>query len=110
PLTDPIWTPVHRPHPAGAALVESMAADPTWAGTVNAELRGSSRELQIGQRQLRELPPTAMIFTHATATGRRIELVDANPGILALPGPRNGTELPAPVELPRLATTGAEPP
>ena len=97
PLTDPIWTPVHRPHPAGAALVESMAADPTWAGTVNAGQRGRSRELRIEQRQLQELPPTAMIFTHATATGRRIQLVDANPGILALPALDDPAELPAPV-------------
>ena len=113
PLTDPIWTPAHRPHPAGPALVESMAADPTWAGSVNlhleAELRGASRELRIEQRQLQELPPTAMVFTHATATGRQTLLVDANPGIMTLPAAqgREFREVP-PLELTEAGEPGPE--
>ncbi|WP_315987150.1 hypothetical protein [Actinomadura sp. HBU206391] len=44
-----------------------------------------SRELLVEPHQMQELPPTAMIFTHATANGRRVRLVDANPGIMTLP-------------------------
>ena len=43
------------------------------------------RELLVEPHQLQELPPTAMIFTHATRDGRRVLLVDANPGIVTLP-------------------------
>ncbi|HEX6968978.1 MAG TPA: hypothetical protein VF174_09250, partial [Micromonosporaceae bacterium] len=43
------------------------------------------RELLIEPPQLQELPPTAMVFTHSGATGRRTLLVDANPGIITLP-------------------------
>jgi hypothetical protein len=91
---------MHRPHPAGPALVESMAADPTWADSVAADPR-ESRELRVEQRQLQELPPTAMVFTHATVAGRRTLLVDANPGIMTLPTAQS-PELrePPPLELP----------
>jgi hypothetical protein len=41
--------------------------------------------MRVERHQMQELPPTAMVFTHATANGRRIQLVDANPGIMTLP-------------------------
>jgi hypothetical protein len=43
------------------------------------------RELTVGRQELQQLPPTAMIFTHATQAGRQILLVDANPAIMTLP-------------------------
>ncbi|HEY3686402.1 MAG TPA: hypothetical protein VGL93_25435 [Streptosporangiaceae bacterium] len=44
-----------------------------------------SREFLVEQNELQQLPVTAMIMTHATRSGRRVVLADANPGILALP-------------------------
>jgi len=44
-----------------------------------------SREFLVEQNELQQLPVTAMIMTHATRSGRRIVLTDANPGILGLP-------------------------
>lgn len=43
------------------------------------------RQLLVEPHQMQELPPTAMVFTHATPNGRRVLLVDANPGIMTLP-------------------------
>jgi hypothetical protein len=86
PLTDPIWTPVRRPYAGGGALVEGLASSSTWVNSVLAPSAAAPfRELMISAQQLQELPPTAMVFAHPTAHGRRIELVDANPGIMALP-------------------------
>ncbi|HEU5156905.1 MAG TPA: hypothetical protein VFU43_07900 [Streptosporangiaceae bacterium] len=47
--------------------------------------RQTVREFVVERHQLQQLPPTAMIFTHAMATGRQILLVDANPAIMTLP-------------------------
>src|SRR5699024_4250017 len=44
-----------------------------------------SREYLVEQHELQQLPITALIMTHATATGRRIVLADANPAIVSLP-------------------------
>ncbi|MBO0882326.1 MAG: hypothetical protein J2P17_18710, partial [Mycobacterium sp.] len=43
-----------------------------------------SREFLVEQNELQQLPVTAMIMTHATRSGRRVVLTDANPGILGL--------------------------
>lgn len=44
-----------------------------------------SREFLVEQNELQQLPVTAMIMTHATQSGRRVVLTDANPGILSRP-------------------------
>lgn len=44
-----------------------------------------SREYLVEQHELQQLPITALIMTHATATGRRVVLADANPAIVSLP-------------------------
>ncbi|GAA4130181.1 hypothetical protein [Actinomadura keratinilytica] len=85
-LTDPVWSPL--PGPADdAALARVIGSATTWGRTVGAGGAGKqrSRELLVEPHQLQELPPTAMVFTHAGGSGRRILLVDANPGIITLP-------------------------
>jgi hypothetical protein len=44
-----------------------------------------SREFLVEQHELQQLPPSAMIVSYASPRGRRLVMVDANPGILALP-------------------------
>jgi hypothetical protein len=44
-----------------------------------------SREFLVEQHELQQLPPSAMIVSYASASGRRLVMVDANPGILTLP-------------------------
>jgi len=84
-LTDPVWSPLPAPASDDAALVEGISSTP-WGRAIPAtDARQRFRELAIEAPQLQELPPTAMVFTHAGATGRRILLVDANPGIITLP-------------------------
>ncbi|GLZ14623.1 hypothetical protein Acsp04_48580 [Actinomadura sp. NBRC 104425] len=85
-LTDPVWSPL--PGPADdAALARVIGSATAWGRTVGADGAGKqrSRELLVEPHQLQELPPTAMVFTHAGGSGRRILLVDANPGIITLP-------------------------
>nr|BFE32826.1 hypothetical protein GCM10010200_050770 [Actinomadura rugatobispora] len=94
-LTDPAWSPLPGPAPDDSALVEGISSATAWGRTLAAtedrrrgeggELKQGFRELRIEPPQLQRLPPTAMVFTHASATGRRILLVDANPGIMTLP-------------------------
>ncbi|REE96542.1 hypothetical protein [Thermomonospora umbrina] len=85
-LTDPVWTPLPAPAADDADLVAGISGSTGWGRTIPAtERRQSSRELLVEPHRLQELPPTAMIFTHATAGGRRILMVDANPGIITLP-------------------------
>lgn len=84
-LTDPVWSPLPAPASDDAALVEGISSTP-WGRAIPAtDARQRFRELAIEAPQLQELPPTAMVFTHAGAMGRRILLVDANPGIITLP-------------------------
>jgi hypothetical protein len=77
--------------PDGAALVAGIAASTGWGRTVRAAgpdengTRQGVREFLVERHELQQLPPTAMIFTYAMATGRRILLVDANPAIMTLP-------------------------
>ncbi|WP_242613902.1 hypothetical protein [Actinomadura roseirufa] len=86
-LTDPAWSPLPAPAADDAALAEGISAATAWPRTVAAPRAGKPRfrELRVEPPQLQELPPTAMVFTHSGATGRRILLVDANPGIITLP-------------------------
>jgi hypothetical protein len=89
--------------PDGAALVSGIASSTGWGRTVRPEAtdpaaggdatdatgadgsRRTVREFVVERHQLQQLPPTAMIFTHAMAAGRQILLVDANPAIMTLP-------------------------
>src|SRR5690606_16290722 len=91
-LTDPVWSPLPAPASDDSVLVEGISSATAWGRTVEARRRARDaagkqrfRELQIEPPQLQELPPTAMVFTHSGATGRRTLLVDANPGIITLP-------------------------
>lgn len=58
-----------------------------WGATtsVAADAGKGSRELAVGPQELQRLPTTAMIFTHAASTGRRVIMIDANPAIMTLP-------------------------
>ncbi|GAA4640674.1 hypothetical protein GCM10023196_107150 [Actinoallomurus vinaceus] len=73
--------------PTDAALPDGIGRATAWGqGTsLAAEAGKGSREFAVEPRELQQLPPTAMVFTHADASGRRILLVDANPGIMTLP-------------------------
>ncbi len=67
--------------------MEGISSATAWGRTV-ADRRSDRqrfRELLVEPPQLQELPPTAMVFTHSGASGRRTLLVDANPGIITLP-------------------------
>ncbi|WP_339156511.1 hypothetical protein [Actinomadura luteofluorescens] len=86
-LTDPVWTPLPAPAADDSVLVEGISSATAWGRTVARPRPDKQRfrELLIEPLQLQELPPTAMVFTHSGATGRRTLLVDANPGIITLP-------------------------
>ncbi|TYC07938.1 hypothetical protein FXF65_40565 [Actinomadura syzygii] len=89
-LTDPVWSPLPAPAADDSALVEGISSATAWGRTVAArapapDRKQRFRELLVEPPQLQELPPTAMVFTHSGATGRRTLLVDANPGIITLP-------------------------
>jgi hypothetical protein len=107
-LTDPVWSRPPDPVADDEVLVRSISGSTPWGRSVAGHARPDqggatgpepgvpstpdapeggrqARELLVEQRQLQELPPTAMVFTHATANGRRTLLVDANPGIMTLP-------------------------
>src|SRR5690606_39182399 len=82
----PVWAPLPAPAADDSALVAGISQATAWPSTLPAtERRQTSRELLVEPHELQELPPTAMIFTHAAPDGRRILLVDANPGIITLP-------------------------
>ena len=90
-LTDPVWSPLPAPAADDSALVEGISSATAWGRTVKGRracdtpAKQRFRELLVEPPQLQELPPTAMVFTHSGATGRRTLLVDANPGIITLP-------------------------
>lgn len=86
-LNDPVWTPLPEPAADDSVLVEQISTATTWGQSLlgTPEGKQSHRELVVEPGQLQELPPTAMVFTHAGGTGRRTLLVDANPGIITLP-------------------------
>lgn len=68
-------------------LPEGIGRATAWGQNTSAaaDAGKGSRELAVEPHELQQLPPTAMIFTHAEPSGRRILLVDANPGIMTLP-------------------------
>jgi hypothetical protein len=106
PLTDPIALPVPRPPRVGSELLGRAAT--AWAHSVwPSGERHRSREVVVEQQQLQELPPTAMVFSHTTEQGRRVQLIDANPGIMALPTAEAG-EL-GPIPQPRSSGRHAKP-
>ncbi|MFI0410761.1 hypothetical protein [Actinomadura sp. 3N508] len=91
-LTDPAWSPLPAPAADDSVLVEGISSATAWGRTVadrrddgDTSAKQRFRELMVEPPQLQELPPTAMVFTHSGATGRRVLLVDANPGIITLP-------------------------
>ncbi|GAA3968975.1 hypothetical protein GCM10023085_59120 [Actinomadura viridis] len=94
-LTEPVWSPLPAPAADDSTLVEGISSATDWGRSLAAtedrrrdeggELKQRFRELLVEPPQLQELPATAMVFTHAGATGRRVLLVDANPGIITLP-------------------------
>lgn len=76
------------------SFTESVNESTSWgkntstaAGTNESTARTMqrSREFLVEQNELQQLPVTAMVMTHATRSGRRVVLTDANPGILGLP-------------------------
>jgi hypothetical protein len=69
------------------ALPDGIGRATAWGQSTSlaADAGKGSRELAVAPHELQQLPPTAMIFTHAEPSGRRIILVDANPGIMTLP-------------------------
>ncbi|MQY04434.1 hypothetical protein ACRB68_24880 [Actinomadura sp. RB68] len=85
-LTEPAWSPLPAPAADDTAFVRGISSATAWGRTIpETPSRQRARELLIEPPQLQELPPTAMVFTHAGAAGRRIMMVDANPGIVTLP-------------------------
>ncbi|MEO5878335.1 MAG: hypothetical protein ABIS86_04620 [Streptosporangiaceae bacterium] len=90
-LTDPAGWPAPAPGRRGTALTDGIAAGAWGRSVAGAEVRQRTRELRAERRQLQELPPTAMVFTH----GNTVFLVDANPGIMTLPTAQ-GLEDPTP--------------
>lgn len=80
-LTDPAWWPAPAPGRSGTALSDGIAAGAWGRSVAGADGRQRTRELRAERRELQELPPTAMVFTH----GNNVLLVDANPGIMTLP-------------------------
>ncbi|GAA2728895.1 hypothetical protein [Actinocorallia aurantiaca] len=76
-----LTAPLTGPAPTRHSLIDVISTGP-WPGTVaGAVAPQRTRELRPERRQLQDLPPTAMVFTHANTT----YLVDANPGIMTLP-------------------------
>lgn len=86
-LTDPAWTPLPGPAADDSVLVEQISTGTSWGRSLLGTPEGKQRhrELVVEPAQLQELPPTAMVFTHAGGAGRRTLLLDANPGIITLP-------------------------
>jgi hypothetical protein len=64
----------------GVSTSEAIGANSSLARTTQ-----RSREFLVEQHELQQLPPSAMIVSYASPTGRRLVMADANPGILALP-------------------------
>ncbi len=73
--------------PSDAALPDGIGRVTAWGQSTSlaADAGKGSRELAVEPHELQQLPPTAMIFTHPETSGRRILMVDANPGIMTLP-------------------------
>jgi hypothetical protein len=64
----------------GVSTSKAVGANASLARTVQ-----RSREFIVEPHELQQLPPSAVIISYASPSGRRVVLADANPGILALP-------------------------
>ena len=76
------------------SITEGMTLSTAWgvntskaigANSSLARTTQRSREFLIEQHELQQLPPSALIVSYASRSGRRVVLADANPGLLALP-------------------------
>src|ERR1700733_686142 len=76
------------------SITAGISSGTTWGiststavGTSSSIARTSqrSREFLVEQHELQRLPPSAVIVTYASPTGRHVVFADANPGIIALP-------------------------
>jgi hypothetical protein len=76
------------------SLTEGINSSTSWGVSTSRALSAStslaaaaqrSREFLVEQHELQQLPPSAVIITHAGPAGRRVVLADANPAIIALP-------------------------
>jgi hypothetical protein len=64
----------------GVSTSKAIGANASLARTTQ-----RSREFLVEQHELQQLPPSAVIVSYASRSGRHVVLADANPGILALP-------------------------
>jgi hypothetical protein len=73
--------------PTDAALPDGIGRATAWGQSTSlaADAGKGSRDLTVEPYELQRLPPTAMVLTHPETSGRRILLIDANPGIMTLP-------------------------
>ena len=72
----------------GITLSSAWGVNTSRAISANSSLARTtqrSREFLVEQHELQQLPPSAMIVSYASGSGRRLVMVDANPGILMLP-------------------------
>ncbi|HEV2374667.1 MAG TPA: hypothetical protein VGS19_21210 [Streptosporangiaceae bacterium] len=113
---------VSRSH--GTTGSESVTAgintSTSWGWTTSRAVGGSeslartsqrSREFLVEAHELQQLPPSAVIVSYGSRTGRTVVLADANPAIMALPT----VTLRSPEEVrqataPRVAPAGSPPP
>jgi hypothetical protein len=75
------------------SITAGLSASTAWGISTSKAVSGSSsaattsqrsRELLVEPHELQQLPPSAVIVTYAAPEGRRVELADANPGIIGL--------------------------
>lgn len=86
PLTDPVWSPLPEPEHDPKVLAEGISASTGWGQSVTRLGEPQRfRELLVEPHELQQLPPTAMVLTHAIGNRRQVMLVDVNPGIITLP-------------------------
>lgn len=73
--------------PSDVTLPEGIGRATSWgrSAAAAADAGKGARELAVKPYELQQLPPTAMIFTATERSGRRVVLIDANPGIMTLP-------------------------
>jgi hypothetical protein len=76
------------------AITEGITLSTAWGMSTSkaiganaslAQTAQRSREFLVEQHELQQLPPSAVIVSYASPSGRHVVLADANPGILALP-------------------------
>jgi hypothetical protein len=78
-----------------ASVTEGISDGTSWGLSLSRAIGGSlsrgvtvqrSRELLAEPDELQRLPPTAAIISYPAPDGRMVQLVDANPAIMMLPG------------------------